>query len=552
MPTSSTIRKTPAFLQGDTELTRLTREFNWAATGLGPVDSWPAALRIYVGTLLASPFPMFLFWGPEHYCFYNDAYRPSLGAAGRHPAIGKKGLEVWRDIWPQIGPLVRRVMGGEGATWREDERIDIYRNGKLEPVYWTFSYSPAIDEEGNIAGVLVTCMETTVAVQARDVVNGLVNERTRELQEATRSLEAANHYLQQVINLFQEPLQILRPVYESGKLVDFTYVLTNEAYAAYADAKPADIAGKRVGEVFPGYFQTSSFTEVVAAYEDGGARSWEIHYDQDGLDLYNQMTAQRFGDEVLLHFTDFTRVKKLEHELVHKISELERSNARLEEFAHAASHDLKEPIRKVKVFTSMLRDQLDAQLSHDQRGAFGKMELATARMSDLVNDLLLYSHLGQQGQQKTQVDLDALLRRVCEDLELEIDGKDAHIELGPLPVVPGFYRQLLQAFQNLLGNALKYSRTGVAPVIRVSAAEQVAGGTRFAVISVTDNGIGFEPQYASQIFQLFSRLHTRDHYGGTGIGLSIVQRVAEQHGGRVEAEGLPGEGATFRLWLPLA
>ncbi|TCJ13587.1 two-component sensor histidine kinase [Flaviaesturariibacter flavus] len=551
VPTTSTIKKTPAFLQGDSELSRITRDFDWAATALGPIDSWPAALRIHVGTILASPFPMFLFWGPEHYCFYNDAYRPSLGNTGKHPAVGRKGKELWPEIWEHIGPMIRRVLDGEGPTWREDERLDIWRNGQLEVVYWTFSYSPANDEDGNIAGVLVTCMETTLQVQARIAVNELVAERTRELQAATGSLEAANHYLQQVINLFKEPLQILSPVFENGRLVDFRYVLTNEAYAAYAAARPADIAGKRVGEVFPGYFQTSSFSEVVAAYEDGRARTWEIHYDQDGLDLYNQMSAQRFGDEVLVHFTDFTRVKKLEHELVQKISELERSNSKLEEFAHAASHDLKEPIRKVKVFTSMLREQLRAQLGAEQHGAFNKMELATARMSELVNDLLRFSHLSQQGQQKVPVDLGALFERVREDLELEIADQGAHLEVAPLPVVPGYHRQLLQSFENLVGNALKYRRPGVAPHIRVWATEDVSDSGRFAVISVADNGIGFNPQYATQIFQLFSRLHTRDQYAGTGIGLSIVQRVAEQHGGRVEAEGRPGEGATFRLWLPL-
>ncbi|RYY98201.1 MAG: hypothetical protein EOO11_08760 [Chitinophagaceae bacterium] len=540
------------FLQGNTELPRLIRRYDWAATSLGPIDGWPPGLRINVGNILASAFPMFLFWGPELYCFYNDAFRPSLGSDGKHPAIGKKGPDVWPEIWDGIGPLLERVLAGDGPTWRKDEPVVMFRNGSLETVYWTFSYSPALDEHGGIAGVLVTCIETTDEVAARRAISEQVAGRTAELARAGAALEAANQYLQQVINLFREPLQILAPVYEGDTLADFRYVLTNEAYAAYANARPADIEGKRVGEVFPGYFQTSSFTNVAAAFQSGVPATWELHYDQDGLDLHNRMSAQRFGNEVLVHFTDFTQVKKLELELVKKVDELQRSNQKLEEFAHAASHDLKEPIRKVKVFTSMLRDQLGANLDAAQLSTFSKMELATSRMGDLVNDLLLYSHVSQQGLEKTQVPLDDVLRQVTEDLEVAIRQEGAQLLAEPLPVVPGFRRQLLQAFQNLLANALKYHRPGVPPVIKISAATALLEGRAHAVVSVADNGIGFDPEYATQIFGLFARLHARDQYGGTGVGLSIVKKVAEQHGGHIEAEGHPGAGATFRLWLPLS
>ncbi|MFD1605659.1 PAS domain S-box protein [Flavobacterium artemisiae] len=151
-----------AFLANGGEMGQLTREKDWSKTPVGSPDSWPQSLRTTLGILLNSKFPMFLFWGPEHICFYNDAYRPSLGNVGKHPAIlGEKGEESWPEIWDFIKPLIDQVLTQNEATWHEDQFLPIYRNGKLEDVYWTFSYSPVNNEEGETAGVLVICNETT-------------------------------------------------------------------------------------------------------------------------------------------------------------------------------------------------------------------------------------------------------------------------------------------------------------------------------------------------------------------------------------------------------
>lgn len=155
-----------SFLSGGGEMGGLIRSKDWSATSLGTPDTWPQSLRTSLGILLNSKFPMFLFWGKEFTCFYNDAYRPSLGINGKHPGIlGQPGEMAWPDIWHIIKPLIDQVMAGEGATWSEDQLIPIYRNGKMEDVYWTFSYSPVIDESGEIAAVFVTCTETTDKVK---------------------------------------------------------------------------------------------------------------------------------------------------------------------------------------------------------------------------------------------------------------------------------------------------------------------------------------------------------------------------------------------------
>src|SRR5450432_104772 len=155
------------FLSGGGEMGKLTREKNWSKTAVGDISTWPQSLRTTLSILLNSKFPMFLFWGDELTCFYNDAYRPSLGNDGKHPGIlGMAGKEAWSEIWAIIKPLMDQVLAGGEATWSEDQLIPIYRNGKIEDVYWTFSYSPVNDESGEVAGVLVTCSETTEKVNA--------------------------------------------------------------------------------------------------------------------------------------------------------------------------------------------------------------------------------------------------------------------------------------------------------------------------------------------------------------------------------------------------
>ncbi|MDQ3016845.1 MAG: PAS domain-containing protein, partial [Bacteroidota bacterium] len=177
------------FLAGGGELGQLTREKDWSLTPLGPVEEWPQSLRTTLSIVLNSKFPMFLWWGPELICFYNDAYRPSLGQNGKHPSIlGQPAIHAWSEIWTVIEPLIRQVLSGGESTLSEDQLIPIYRNGHLEDVYWTFSYSPVYDELGIVEGVLVTCHETTEKILA-----------FKELRESNR------RYLN---NLLQAPVAI--------------------------------------------------------------------------------------------------------------------------------------------------------------------------------------------------------------------------------------------------------------------------------------------------------------------------------------------------------
>lgn len=187
------------FLRGGGEMGKLTRDFDWAKTTLGKPEHWPLSLRTTVGILLHSSFPMFLFWGKELLCFYNDAYRPSLGIEGKHPLIGQKAQEAWPEIWDFIHPIIEKVMETETASWYEDQLLPIYRNGRMEDVYWTFSYSPAYDDDDQVAGVFVTCTETTEKVKA----TGSLQEHKDRLQFAIDAADLGTWELNPYTNTFR-------------------------------------------------------------------------------------------------------------------------------------------------------------------------------------------------------------------------------------------------------------------------------------------------------------------------------------------------------------
>jgi light-regulated signal transduction histidine kinase (bacteriophytochrome) len=255
------------------------------------------------------------------------------------------------------------------------------------------------------------------------------------------------------------------------------------------------------------------------------------------------------------------RVTERTQELENLNQELKRSNDSLEEFAYAASHDMKEPIRKILFFSDRLKQELEHQLNGSQSQLFGRMEHAAKRMALLIEDLLTYSHVSRGVSHLEAVDLNQKVKNVLEDLELNIQEKGAILHVAPLPVIQGHRRQLQQLFQNLIGNALKYAKPGEPPEIHITS-QQVQGRATslplkgvtadkwYHLIQVRDNGIGFEQSDAERIFNVFTRLHGNAEYRGTGVGLSIAKKVIDNHHGYIWAESEPGAGATFRVLLP--
>lgn len=243
-------------------------------------------------------------------------------------------------------------------------------------------------------------------------------------------------------------------------------------------------------------------------------------------------------------------------------AELERSNQNLEQFAYAASHDLKEPMRKIQIFTDRLKGRLEGKLEEADKHFFGRILYATQRMDTLIEDLLLYSHVSRGAVLEEKVNLNEKVQMVLEDLEVAIAEKDASVSLEPLPTIRGNKRQLQQLFQNLIGNAIKYGKPGVPPRVHIScrtvsgndpaAAGRTNGEDRpYYLVQVKDNGIGFDPEDAERIFNVFTRLHGNAEYKGTGVGLSIAQKVVHNLGGYIWAESSAGQGATFNILFPM-
>ena len=258
--------------------------------------------------------------------------------------------------------------------------------------------------------------------------------------------------------------------------------------------------------------------------------------------------------------SDISERKLAEEKLKRFAEQLERSNAELQNFANVASHDLQEPLRKIQAFGDRLRSKCGDRLGDLGHDYLSRMENAAHRMQGLIQDLLKLSRVVTQAQPFVPCELGKVMRDVISDLVVAIEKSGAKVEVGPLPTIAGDPVQLWQLFQNLVNNSMKFQRPGERPTIRITGrvydapGHFIAGaqaGDRVAEISVEDNGIGFEGRFAEQIFDVFQRLHSRDEYPGTGIGLAVCRKITDRHAGQIVAKGSLGKGATFVVTLPV-
>lgn len=257
---------------------------------------------------------------------------------------------------------------------------------------------------------------------------------------------------------------------------------------------------------------------------------------------------------------DITSLIDKEIMLEEKNLQLERQNDELASFNHMASHDLQEPLRKIQVLSKMILEHEEGILSDTSVNYFNRILHSANRMQTLINDLLDYSRANNRLSIKVPFELNKILKESLHNLKEEISLKKAKIVAEPLPVLNVIPSQMQQLFNNLIENAIKYSKEGVHPEIKITAkivpGEQITGYglkkiAHYHCISFTDNGIGFEQKYANKIFEIFQRLHGKNEYSGTGIGLTICKKVVQNHNGYITASGTPGEGATFSLFFPV-
>jgi PAS domain S-box-containing protein len=318
----------------------------------------------------------------------------------------------------------------------------------------------------------------------------------------------------------------------------------------------AEILGHPVEELLPERFRGRHLGHRADYQSDPHTRAMGTGLElfglrRDGSEFpleisLSPMTLDDGETLIISNVRDVTARKAADERLRAVAADLARSNAELEQFAYVASHDLQEPLRMVASYTQLLARRYEGKLDADADEFIGFAVDGARRMQQLINDLLTYSRVGTRALLLEAVDTNGLVDQVASDLAAAIAESKAMVTRDNLPVVWGDSIQLHQLFQNLLANAVKFHRPAETPRVHVSAVQE-HGAWRF---SVTDNGIGMEPQYLERIFVLFQRLHSRADYPGTGMGLAICKKIVERHGGQIGVSSAPGQGTEFHFTLP--
>ena len=398
-------------------------------------------------------------------------------------------------------------------------------------------------------------------------------EQTHELKKIQASLHKEIDLRKQAQHEQAESIQELRAIMESLPQIAFT--VNKDGEIEYVNEKWYEFSEQK--SVFPvhhpnddqvwrdweqSFVKGKAFTNEIRIRK-ANTKKYQYHLlkitpiKQNGsitkwVGTFTDIHRQKTLNDILEH-----RVKQRTKDLVLKNKELALSNHELQQFAWVASHDLKEPLRKIQTFNCLVKDKY---LNQDSDAALylSRAIKSSKRMSELIDNLLQYSRLSAAPIFE-KVDLGIVLQEILSDLEVVIVEKKAVIKIGDMPLLEAVPSQIRQVFQNLISNSLKFARDQVAPVITLSSeylfekypGEGISDSGPYCRITISDNGIGFDEKFRDKIFVIFQRLNTRDTYEGTGIGLAITKKIIERHHGTITAKSKENEGATFILTLPL-
>ena len=524
----------------------------WFGTGTDIDDQRRAADRVaesearFRSLMHQSPLATVMFDMAGHPVDSNPAFEKMWGRAATEI---EPDYSVLND--PQLEAagalsLVHRAFAGEQVTLPL-LRFDYSRNALGGVSRWTqATYYPVRGPGGVIEHVVAMCEDVTARVDAEAA------ERT------------ARERFQVIADASPDGLALFRPVWDNGEVVDFEWRYSNPA--GYTQTRASALVGRTLLEIFPDLRATSLFDSYVHVLETGESHRQEFNYHRANGEEWVLITVLKIGSEIAVTYADISAQKRVETYLASTNVELERgvaertaeltaanadlarSNADLEAFAYVASHDLQEPLRMVRSYTELLKRRYRDQLGPDGADFVDFAANGAARMHRLIEDLLAYSRAGSGGFNRVNVDPSVVLARALSGLGEVIATSGVKVTCNRLPVVFADSVLLEQVFHNLIANAVKF-RSKHNPRVKISATKS-AEDWRFVV---TDNGIGIDQEYGEKIFAMFQRLHAREEYPGTGIGLALCARIIARHGGRIWVESAPsGQGSSFNFTIPLS
>jgi signal transduction histidine kinase/ActR/RegA family two-component response regulator len=558
-----------AYLPQDGEMVNLLRAKDWAASSLGLPVTWPESLRLSLNVCFDSPFAIAVWWGPELIQFYNDGYRPILGATKHPDAFGRPARETWPDIWPTIGPMVEQLMEKGIAVKGDDMPLMLDRNGYLELCNFTFSYSPIRDRDGVIHGMFTAAVETTarVAGERRQAFQLQLADRLRGQSSADGVVIAAT-------DMAQSHLAVSRAFFaeidhEAGLFTIPTQWLSTNALpglpargiaAAYGPALlPTLSQGAPV--VVEHLRADPRFAAVAESYAALGLESIVIvPLVRAGLLRANfnvgHHAARRWSADDIALIADIAERTWDALERARAEQALLASNRQKDEFLAMLAHELRNPLAPISAAADLLTL---ARLDADRvRSTSAIIRRQVQHMTGLVDDLLDVSRVtrGLVTLVREPLDVHDVVAAAVEQARPLLQARHHELLLDERPGVASVHgdrKRLVQVLANLLNNAAKYTP----PWGRISVHVTRAGPAPDAAvtISVFDNGVGMAPDLASRAFDLFAQgeRNADRTQGGLGIGLALVKHLVELHGGHVTATsaGL-GRGSQFALTLPFS
>jgi PAS domain S-box-containing protein len=366
-------------------------------------------------------------------------------------------------------------------------------------------------------------------------------------------------FLESILNTSQNGIITYEAIRIKKEIIDFKAIFANEAAEKQIGIKASSILGQSFLTVSPGAAKSRMMKRYMRILETGKKDEFETTTQRNNVRKCYKVILAKLNDGFTATFHDITELKNYQQELQQKVELLEATNQELEQFAYVASHDLQEPLRKIKTYAGLINERFSEPSAAFAKVYLSKVIQSADRMSILIGDLLNMSHLSKENQSFVTTDLNITLHNILVDFELTINEKKAVISFDELPLIECIPLQMNQLFYNLINNALKFSVPGTSPEIKISHAPATAEELKqyklneqlvYHKIAVRDNGIGFDPKYVDKIFIIFQRLNSQVEYSGSGIGLALCRKIVLNHHGAIYAESREGDGASFHCLLP--